>query len=309
MQPRHVVVLHVFGVTIRVETNCADVCSSVEREWADWTTTYGTDGPVTAIRVTRYWNELEYCHARHDYLTQEAATAWPCRKCVGDIFFDSSPVKHFVCYTPDVAAIVSEVGWIISHVIHRHLHPSTIAMHASAVVDRAGNGVMFVGRSDAGKSTLAALMVARGWRLVANETTYLGVGEPIHISGLPSRIGLEAPSVELVRRLSGVDPTAAELISGIDRAAFSEAEARLRLIVLPALTPNSELRIAAGSTEHALAQLALRRIDYAIYLESQSPPANWAEEICRRIPVWTVEGRLDNMDAPDWIARAACNPD
>jgi hypothetical protein len=305
MRTDHILVLHIFGVTIRIESNCADVLSSIEQEWAGWRTGYATDGRTSIVRVTRYREELEFCHVRHRYLTQEARIAWPCRKCVGDIFFDGSPLKHFVCYTPDVAAIVSEVGWIISHVIHWHLDPSVIAMHASAVVDPAGNGVMFVGRSDAGKSTLASLMVAGGWRLVANETTYVTFGDSIHISGIPSRIDLASSSIELVRALSGSDPAATEFAFGPDGPSFSEVEGDLRLIVLPALTPDRRLRIADSAGDHALTQLGLRRIDYAIYPESQSPPANWALALCDRVPVWTVEGRLDSLEAPDRIARMA----
>ena len=319
----HILPLSVFGAPISVETTSAEVHAGLEAEWTDFVTGYDPQGPLIRVRVTCYRHELDYCHARHDLITQRGAGVWPCRKCVGDILFDASLDKHFLAYTPNVDAVVSEVGWIIGRIVYRHLGPNTVALHASAVVDDTGAGVLFLGPSGAGKSTLAALMVAHGWRLVANETTYVDVGDgdgaddvaggdgdvapPVgpRLRGLPSPVELEPPSVDLVQALTGLDPRSRSFRARAHGETFSEAEARLRLIVLPSLSPDRPFRLAPSSDEQAHTQLTLRHIPGSIYRQPVAPPAGWSAALLSRVPAWTLDGVLEDRQPLDWITQAA----
>lgn len=89
--------------------------------------------------------------------------------------------------------------WALNWCIASHAHRFLI-LHA-AVVERGGRALVLPGPPGAGKSTLCAGLVARGWRLLSDELTLIGVGDT-HVSALARPISLKNESIDVIRRFA-----------------------------------------------------------------------------------------------------------
>ena len=75
-----------------------------------------------------------------------------------------------------------------------------LLLHA-AVVERGGRALVLSGRPGAGKSTLTAGLILRGWRLLSDEVTMIPVGGRDALP-VPRPVSLKDGAIDLVRALS-----------------------------------------------------------------------------------------------------------
>ncbi len=88
------------------------------------------------------------------------------------------------------------MNWCIFTRPHQYL-----LLHA-AVVERQGRGLLLPGRPGAGKSTLAAGLVLRGWRLLSDEVAVVPPGTT-DLLPVPRPVGLKDDSIDVIRRFDG----------------------------------------------------------------------------------------------------------
>ena len=86
--------------------------------------------------------------------------------------------------------------WGLNWCVHRHLHRQLI-IHA-AVVERYGRASILSGAPGAGKSTLCAALVNRGWRLLSDELALVSLKD-LSLAPLPRPVSLKEDSIEIIR--------------------------------------------------------------------------------------------------------------
>jgi len=86
--------------------------------------------------------------------------------------------------------------WGLNWCVHRHLHRQLI-IHA-AVVERHGRAIILSGAPGAGKSTLCAALVNRGWRLLSDELALVSLKD-LSLAPLPRPVSLKENSIEIIR--------------------------------------------------------------------------------------------------------------
>lgn len=108
------------------------------------------------------------------------------------LLVDGIPVMHRLDAGLAVPMLEWGMNWVIASRAHRHL-----LIHA-AVVERDGLALVLPGRSGAGKTTLAALLATRGWRLFSDE---FAVIEPQtgRCVPMPRALSLKNEGIEVVR--------------------------------------------------------------------------------------------------------------
>lgn len=79
--------------------------------------------------------------------------------------------------------------------------PNQYLMLHAGVVERGGKALILSGRPGAGKSTLTAALVLRGWRLLSDEVALIPPGTR-NLLPLPRPVSLKERSIDLVRRSS-----------------------------------------------------------------------------------------------------------
>lgn len=84
------------------------------------------------------------------------------------------------------------LNWCISDHCHDHL-----MIHA-AVVEKGGQAMILPGQPGAGKSTLTAALICRGWRLLSDELTLIRLSDR-RITPLPRPVSLKNRSIEIIR--------------------------------------------------------------------------------------------------------------
>lgn len=87
--------------------------------------------------------------------------------------------------------------WGLNWCIANHAHQYLI-VHA-AVVEKNGLALIMPGAPGAGKSTLCAGLVARGWRLLSDELTMIPNHDSSLVVPVPRPIGLKNQSIEVMR--------------------------------------------------------------------------------------------------------------
>jgi len=109
--------------------------------------------------------------------------------------FDGEP--PFTPLPADQAFPMLEWGlnWCVSSQCHRYL-----TIHA-AVVERAGRALILPAPPGAGKSTLCAGLVSRGWRLLSDELTLIDPATG-NVVPLPRPVSLKNASIDVIRRFS-----------------------------------------------------------------------------------------------------------
>ena len=81
-------------------------------------------------------------------------------------------------------------------------------VHAATAIDTGGRGWLFAGNSGAGKSTTAALLASRGWRIGTDDLAFLSpAGERVSVIGFREPLALRPGGVALLDRL-GAGPAA-----------------------------------------------------------------------------------------------------
>lgn len=108
---------------------------------------------------------------------------------------DGRPLFHPVPVDHAIAAFEWGLNWCIANYSHEHL-----MIHA-AVAERDGFAVLLPGEPGAGKSTLCAALVNRGWRLLSDEMALISLTDHSLIP-IPRPIALKNESIEVIRHFA-----------------------------------------------------------------------------------------------------------
>ena len=77
-------------------------------------------------------------------------------------------------------------------------HATELLVIHAAAIEKAGRAVIMPGKPGAGKSTLTAGLVHRGWRLLSDELTLVSLDDG-NVTGLARPISLKNESIDLIR--------------------------------------------------------------------------------------------------------------
>jgi len=104
--------------------------------------------------------------------------------------------------------------WGLNWCISSHAHQFLI-LHA-AVVERGGRAAVLAAPPGAGKSTLTAALVSRGWRLFTDELALIHI-ETGRVHPLPRPIGLKNASIDIIGKFAPqavIGPIARDTVKG-----------------------------------------------------------------------------------------------
>jgi HprK-related kinase A len=166
--------------------------------------------------------------------------------------------------------------WGLNACVYRSAHQFLI-IHA-AVVERSGLALLLPGLPGAGKSTLCAALVARGWRLLSDELTLLSPADGL-VQPLARPISLKNNSIEIVRRLAPdakFGPTAIDTHKGAVAhmrppadSVFRQLEPSCpRWIVTPHFAPDRPLRLSPTSKGATFISLGENSLNYELLGET-----------------------------------------
>lgn len=159
------------------------------------------------------------------------------------------------------------LNWCVSNHAHQYL-----ILHA-AVVEKNGAAVLLPGHPGAGKSTLCAALVSRGWRLLSDEMAMLdarGLLQP-----MPRPISLKNVSIDVIRRFApdvvigpGARDTAKGTVAHVRAPAASVARwresARPAWLVFPRYQAGAELTAQARERGTAALHLLEHAFNYSV---------------------------------------------
>lgn len=113
------------------------------------------------------------------------------------------------------------------------MSPATDILHATAVADSAGRGLLILGPAGAGKSGLALQLIALGARLVSDDRTVVAVhGDRITLSAPPTISGLiEARGIGLLRA-DALDSAALTLAVDLAQSETDRLPPRRNIVIL-----------------------------------------------------------------------------
>jgi len=154
------------------------------------------------------------------------------------------------------------------------VRPSRHLLLHSAVVERSGFGMLLSGRPGAGKSTLTAGLLFRGWRLLSDEVAVVPAGTR-DLLPLPRPVGLKGASIDIVRGLSpdaAVGPavegtrkgTVAHLRPPTDSVRRMHETATPRWIVFPNFQAGVTAELRQVSRAEALQRLGHEAFNYSV---------------------------------------------
>lgn len=183
--------------------------------------------------------------------------------------FDGAPPFHPL--PGDQAFPILEWGlnWCISAHCHQYL-----VLHA-AVVERAGNALLLPAPPGAGKSTLCAGLVSRGWRLLSDELCLIDPDTGA-IVPLARPISLKNASIDVIRDFAPkavLSPVVHDTLKGsvahlrvpTDSVQRSDEPARPRWIVLPRYEARAAALLEPLGRGAAFMQLADSAFNYELH--------------------------------------------
>lgn len=161
------------------------------------------------------------------------------------------------------------LNWCLSVHMHRYL-----LIH-SAVVERNGRLLILPGTPGAGKSTLCAALVARGWRLFSDE---IAVIDPVSLETqpVPRPINIKNQSIEVIRDFAPdleigeivqdtSKGTVAHVTPPLDSIRRQKEVATPAWVIFPKYTPGSPTRLSPMQGDQALLTLASNAFNYHIH--------------------------------------------
>ncbi|HHH36201.1 MAG TPA: HprK-related kinase A [Gammaproteobacteria bacterium] len=160
------------------------------------------------------------------------------------------------------------LNWCMASFMHQYL-----LLHA-AVVERNGIAVILPGAPGAGKSTLCAALVGRGWRLFSDEMAIVSL-EDGRLVPNPRPIGLKNESIDVIRRFApeGVMGTAcvdtrkgtvAHMKPPRDSVRRAGEGAPARFVVAPRYLPGGRGRLEAEGRAAMLMTLVENAFNYNV---------------------------------------------
>lgn len=146
-----------------------------------------------------------------------------------------------------------------------------LVVHA-AVVERGGRAALLPGVPGAGKSTLCAALVARGWRLLSDEMALLVPGTDTVVP-IPRPVSLKNASIDIIRRHwpearfgpvahDTAKGTVAHLRPPADSVARAGEPARVRWVIHPLWVAGARLQLLPRPPAEAMIPLARNSMTY-----------------------------------------------
>jgi HprK-related kinase A len=162
--------------------------------------------------------------------------------------------------------------WILNWCLFTR--PNQYLLLHSGVVDWHGQGLLLSGQPGAGKSTLTAGLLMRGWRLLSDE---LAVIDPAthQLHALPRPVGLKEASIGIVRDLwpaATIGPsttdtrkgTVAHLRPPTDSVARAQETSAPRWVVFPRFAAGADVSLREVSRADALLRLGREAFNYSM---------------------------------------------
>ena len=152
------------------------------------------------------------------------------------------------------------LNWCVSSHVYRYL-----IIHA-AVIERGGFAAILPAPPGCGKSTLCAGLVNRGWRLLSDELTLVGIDDGM-ILPLPRPVSLKNASIGIIKSYvpgSVFSPTVMDTTKGsvahmkptADSVRRAGEKARPGWIIFPKYEPDAEARLVALPRSRTLMRVA-----------------------------------------------------
>ena len=160
------------------------------------------------------------------------------------------------------------LNWCVSAHCHQYLiiHAACVAKNDVALILPAPPG--------AGKSTLCAALVSRGWRLLTDELTLLSLSQPGSIVPLPRPISLKNASIEVIREFAPdeyLGPSTRDTLKGTVAhmrapvgSSRSTQPAQARWLVFPRYIPAAAPELLARPKAESFLQLAEQAFNFNV---------------------------------------------
>lgn len=227
----------------------------------------------------------------------------------GAVEVDLDPEMRSGCYYPspelDRALLPMFIGGALAAFVLAHR--ADLVMHSSAVnVD--GTALAFVGPSGAGKTTLAGIMCAAGYGLVADDMLSISTASGIvTCMGGATELRLRERSRGVAERLGITTATADERL--VATPPISESDILpLRLVIVPLLDPahgQVELRRLPGA-ESVVSLTEHQRISHWYSAGRRRRQFEAASRIAASVPV--LEARIPRDDFSEELAHRLADP-
>jgi len=187
------------------------------------------------------------------------------------VHFQFDGARPFLPLPADQAFAMLEWGlnWCVSNHCHQYL-----IVHAASV-EKSGLALLLPGSPGAGKSTLCAGLVSRGWRLLSDELTLVDPPSAA-VAPLPRPVSLKNASIDIVRGIlpaAVLSPTVRDTLKGsvahlkppTDSVRRATEPARPRWIVLPHYQAGAPARLKPLPKGRAFMQLADSAFNYSLH--------------------------------------------
>lgn len=172
---------------------------------------------------------------------------------------------------------LATLEWGLNWCISAHCHQYLI-LHA-AVAEKNGLAVMFPARPGAGKSTLTAGLVSRGWRLFSDELALLSLDEPQALTPVPRPINLKNESIAVIREFaprSIMGPVVADTNKGTVAHMRAPADSVYRgnepaspgFIVFPRFVSGSDTTLVPQSKARSFMTMAQQSFNFHILADT-----------------------------------------
>ena len=168
--------------------------------------------------------------------------------------------------------VVAQIEWSTNWFIAMRMH-QFLMFHAATVANDQG-AVIMPGLPGAGKSTLCAYLIHRGWRLLSDEFTLLR-DESLAIHPYPRAIPLKNQSIEVIRELvpeAQIAPAIPDTHKGtvahlcppelqLDRMLDTAAP---KLVIFPAYQAGAQVEVTAVSEPSCFVELSKHSFNYVM---------------------------------------------
>ena len=162
--------------------------------------------------------------------------------------------------------------WMLNYCVSSRAHGYLI-IHA-AVVEKNGQAVILPAPPGSGKSTLCAALVSRGWRLLSDELTLIGL-EDQQLTPLPRPVSLKNASIPIMKAYAPdglFTPSATDTAKGTvahmkapDASVARAGEpARAAWVVFPRYQAGAELTIDPIAPARAFMRVAENAFNYSL---------------------------------------------
>lgn len=161
------------------------------------------------------------------------------------------------------------LNWCITSFCHEYL-----IVHA-AVVEKNGQVLLLSAPPGAGKSTLCAALVCRGWRLLSDELALLKPGSPGHVVPLARPVCLKNRAIDVIQNFapeSKIGPACPDTAKGTVAHMLAPEEsiercaeiATVKWVVFPRYLHGSVTSLSRRSKAHSLLNLTSQSFNFNV---------------------------------------------